>query len=522
MNRTAKLFATALLCGAVALSTADTAGAFCGFYVSGADTKLYNNATQVVMMRDGTRTVLSMQNNYQGPPSDFAMVVPVPVVLQKENVKTLTREVFDHIDQLDAPRLVEYWERDPCYEPPKHDYGDMVPSMARASVAEESPAAAKPYGVKIEAQFTVGEYEIVVLSATDSSGLERWLKDNNYKIPDSSEPLLRPYVQGGSKFFVAKVDTKKVQFKDGMAALSPLRFHYDTDSFSLPVRLGLVNSSGKQDLIVHILGRNQRYEVANYKNVTIPTNLDVNEEAREQFGAFYAALFDKTVEENPGAVVTEYSWMSMQCDPCPGPALDLTELAVFGGDVIPSAQNGNGMYDFVLTRLHARYGKDSLGEDLIFKTATPISGGREVRTTGRLETGSQPDSMNNFQGRYAIRHAWKGPINCSNPQRGVWGGPPDGEPAGGGLKVAKDLAFAPRGQLQLASVVQHDVPEIGLKAAAPTVPFAGEVPPGAVVPPTAGGCGACRVSDGSPVPVLGAMVASVMAALAWLVRRRQK
>jgi hypothetical protein len=65
------------------------ADAFCGFYVSGADAKLFNNATMVVLMREGTKTVLSMQNNYQGPPEDFAMVVPVPVVLQKENVKTL-------------------------------------------------------------------------------------------------------------------------------------------------------------------------------------------------------------------------------------------------------------------------------------------------------------------------------------------------------------------------------------------------------------------------------------------------
>ena len=48
--------------------------AFCGFYVSGADAKLYNNATQVVLLRDGPRTVLSMQNNYQGPPENFAMV----------------------------------------------------------------------------------------------------------------------------------------------------------------------------------------------------------------------------------------------------------------------------------------------------------------------------------------------------------------------------------------------------------------------------------------------------------------
>ena len=85
------------------------AAAFCGFYVSGAEGKLFANATQVVMMREGTRTVLAMQNDYQGPPNDFAMVVPVPVVLQKENVKTLPKAIFAKVDALSAPRLVEYW-----------------------------------------------------------------------------------------------------------------------------------------------------------------------------------------------------------------------------------------------------------------------------------------------------------------------------------------------------------------------------------------------------------------------------
>src|SRR5450755_2066504 len=106
------------------LEAARDARAFCGFYVSGADAKLTNDATQVVLMRDGTRTVLSMQNSYQGPPEDFALVIPVPVVLQKENVKTLARGVFDRVDQLTAPRLVEYWEQDPCPRPmPRERFG---------------------------------------------------------------------------------------------------------------------------------------------------------------------------------------------------------------------------------------------------------------------------------------------------------------------------------------------------------------------------------------------------------------
>ncbi len=57
-----------------------------GSEVRGADQKLFNNATTVVLMREGTRTVLSMQNNYQGPPENFAMVVPVPVVLHSNEV----------------------------------------------------------------------------------------------------------------------------------------------------------------------------------------------------------------------------------------------------------------------------------------------------------------------------------------------------------------------------------------------------------------------------------------------------
>jgi hypothetical protein len=96
--------------GALALALSTTpAHAFCGFYVSGSGDKLFNEATEVVLMRDGTRTVLSMQNDFKGPLEDFAMVVPVPVVLHEKDVKTLPRDVFDHTDGLGTPRLVEYW-----------------------------------------------------------------------------------------------------------------------------------------------------------------------------------------------------------------------------------------------------------------------------------------------------------------------------------------------------------------------------------------------------------------------------
>jgi MYXO-CTERM domain-containing protein len=449
-----------LIAGLLFLSPS-VAEAFCGFYVGGADSQLYNNATQVVLMREGKRTVLSMRNNYQGPPKGFAMVVPVPVVLQEENVKTLPDEVFARVDKLSAPRLVEYWEQDPCFVPQPYDYA--VQESGVMPTADEGGGPPRGLGVTIEAKFDVGEYNIVILSAKDSTGLETWLKQEKYEIPKGAAPYLRPYVEGGSKFFVAKVDPKKVKFKDGQTMLSPLRFHYDSEDFNLPVRLGLMNSSGTQDLLVHILAQGQRYEVANYPNVTIPTNINVKDSVRNSFGEFYAALFDSTLEKNPKAVVTEYSWDASTCDPCPEPALDGNELATLGYDVLPSAKGG-GPRGFVLTRLHARYSTASLGEDLVFKAAPPIAGGREHLVEGnKLEEGSRPAGQNNFQGRYAMRHEWTGPIECENPQRGRWGGPPSGTQHSG-TQAATDLAFAPRGKTVLANVVAQDVPEIGLVA----------------------------------------------------------
>ncbi len=117
--------------------------------------------------------------------------------------------------------------------------------------------------------------------------------------------------------------------------LSPLRFHYDSESFNPPVRLGLLNSSGVQDLLVHVLA-SERDEVANYPNAFVPTNLEVKESARAGFGKFYVALLDAVMRQQPGAVVTEYAWQANNCDPCPETPLQLEELVTLGADVLPS------------------------------------------------------------------------------------------------------------------------------------------------------------------------------------------
>jgi hypothetical protein len=465
----------ALLAG---LGSADPALGFCGFFVAGSDAKLTNHASQVVLLRDGRRTVMTMSNTYQGPPEDFAMVVPVPTVLKKEDVKTLAPDVFDHIDALSAPRLVEYWEQDPC-RPPESEAEEDAEGGGDDKGGVRRRAEGHGYGVKVEARFAVGEYEIVILSAKDSSGLERWLTDYHYKIPQGAAEALAPYIRDQMKFFVAKVNIQKVKKNpQGLVVLSPLRVSFEAEELRLPVRLGLLNAAEKQDLIVYVLHPDSRFEVANYPNVFIPTNLEVVDEVRKSFPAFYAELFDATLEKmKRRAVVTEYAWQTTSCDPCPTPPLLPSDLATLGAPVergdmdeepaVRGRSYHGSFAPWVLTRLHTRYDRATLSEDLIFKKARPVVGGRANWDGTSLDTGAGPASegINNFQGRYIIRHYWTGAVKCENPRYGVWGGPPSGaEPE---PEAARGLGLAPRGKVALKKVVQSPVPSLGLPGQAP-------------------------------------------------------
>ena len=460
--------------------------AFCGFFVSGADAELYNDASQVVLMRKGNRTVMSMSNNYKGPTEAFAMVVPVPVVLQEEQVKTLPTGIFTKVDQLSAPRLVEYWEQDPCYRPPpRRTYTKKASSRPRPKSGRK-PQSSPDLGVTVEAEFVVGEYQIVILSAKEANGLERWLRMNGYNIPQGASEALAPYIRDEMKFFVAKVDIAKVKRDaDGVVVLSPLRFDYESAQLRLPVRLGLLNAKGKQDLLVYILHPTSRFEVANYPNVFIPSNLEVENEVRTRFGEFYTALFDATLAKAGGkAVVTEYAWQTSSCDPCPVPPLQPSDLYTLGGDALGegkpnqiagpapskrrmrSRRRGRGGFfgnfsRWVLTRLHTRYSKATLSEDLVFTAAGPVVGGRgSAGRSTEAPGGVESASTNNFQGRYIIRHYWEGAVACKEPVWGRWGGPPKGHQST--TQAATNLASAQRGGVTLRKIVRSPLPQLGL------------------------------------------------------------
>src|SRR5262245_30750776 len=69
----------------------------CGMMIARNDTLRYNDALQFAVVRDGTKTTMTLQNKYRGPVEQFALLVPVPVVLREGDVKTLNLGVFEEL-----------------------------------------------------------------------------------------------------------------------------------------------------------------------------------------------------------------------------------------------------------------------------------------------------------------------------------------------------------------------------------------------------------------------------------------
>jgi hypothetical protein len=371
-----------------------TAQAFCGFYVARADTALFNQASQVVLVRDDNRTVITMANDFQGDVQDFAMVIPVPTFIEREQINVGDRAVVEHLDAYTAPRLVEYHDPDPCVRYEALMSRDMKNAAKASSIAEESERR-RALGVTIEASYTVGEYDILILSATESSGLIKWLDQNDYRIPKGAEDVVDSYLKQDMRFFVAKVNLKE-QTKLGYSKLRPLQVAYESNKFMLPIRLGTLNANGKQELYIYALTKTGRVETTNYRTVKLPSNNEVPEFVQNEFGDFYRAMFARqTKKENDRGVFLEYAWDMAWCDPCAADPLSADELRKLGVYWV-EGNRGQGFapspaQNVFVTRLHVRYDRKHFPEDLVFQ-----------------ETGDRQ----NYQGRYVIRHPWKGQPQC--------------------------------------------------------------------------------------------------------------
>lgn len=387
------------------------ASAFCGFYVSKADGTLKNKTSQVIIVHDGKRSVITMYNDFKGNMKDFAMVVPVPVVLKREDIKVIDQQIFNMLNDYSKPRLVEYFDQNPC-ELDKEEY-DMKRKSSPSAMLEGRVAGVSvskdDHGVKVEAKYLVGEYDILLLSAKESSGLKTWLTENGYKIPEAANEVLQPYINSNMKFFVVKVNEKEKRKLPGNF-LRPIQISFNSPKFMLPIRLGMANADGDQDMIVYAFTKKGRIESTNYRNVELPTGKNIPLFVQNNFSNFYTNLFQHQWDREGKAVtMLEYAWdvspkNYVKCDPCVATApstQDLVQSGVFwlnqNNEYDPDNLDDDDSNDIkysdnvYFSRLHIRYNRNSFPQDLMFQ---------------------ETFNKENFQARYIITHPATGDLNC--------------------------------------------------------------------------------------------------------------
>ncbi|TND05045.1 MAG: hypothetical protein FD123_3665 [Bacteroidetes bacterium] len=371
--------------------------AFCGFYVAKADAKLFNKTSEVIIVRNGEKTTITMSSDFQGEVKDFAMVVPVPVVLQKEQVKIIEHALFRKMDDYSGPRLVSYNDEDPCYVPPTYNHreGDMVFCSASGASMTLGAFSSVNQVVKIEAKYSVGEYDILVLSSKESGALETWLIQNGYKIPEGAKEVLDPYIKSNMKFFVVKANSDEMK-RLKTDKLRPIQISFNSPKFMLPIRLGMANATDAQDMVVYAFSKVGRIEVTNYRTVEMPTGQNVPLFVEQKFGPFYKDLYTRTYKkEGKNAVMLEYAWdisgsVSQFCDPCVGPPPMLQDLMTLGVDWVEQYHGGySGQIYF--TRLHTTYDRAHFPQDLMFQE-TP--------------------NKTNYQARYVLHRPASSSFDC--------------------------------------------------------------------------------------------------------------
>jgi hypothetical protein len=358
----------------------------------------------MVVARADNATTITMTADYRGDLQEFAVVIAVPEVLTREQIKIADGKLIDRLDEWTAPKLTESFDPYPC--PSRRR--SPGPRQTASSGVGAAPHVARPtgaLGVTVEAQYLVGEYDVAILSAQQSDGLQTWLNEAGYSVPAAAEPVLAQYIADGMKFFVAKVNLRQKQ-QLGFALLRPLQIAYRSARFVVPVRLSTINADGPQEMFILLLTPHGRVETENYPTRTIPTNLEVPPFVKKDYAGFYRAVFDKLVEASERrAVFIEHVSLVRARDRVHPPGLGTGGLAELGAGWLGDESSSRApcrlctpipTRTVVLTRLHVRYDAAHFPVDLMLK---------ETKNAAPLI------------GRFAINHPYIGTAGCPAAER---------------------------------------------------------------------------------------------------------
>ncbi len=350
------------------LALAPHAHAFCGAYVGAEGEELNNYSSEVVMARTGNVTTLTLISDYSGDATEFAMLLPIPEVIGPEDVDVVDPVLLEWIADYSMPREVAY-SCDTAFSTTQMGWGcggSLAPVAGSGlgtalGCSNSSLSYGGQSGAEVEAAWSEAGYDFVVLSAEESSGLLDWLDFNGYAVPLGGEAILQEYVDGGAYFLAARVSLNDAPREGDW--LWPIQISYESDVFSLPIRIGTISSTGIQDVVIYALTDAEldgTVAISNYPRLEMPEECLLPED--KSMGDWYEERLSQAHAEGGAGWVQEYSWKlapvvsgGYHCDPCTAePVAPSGSFEPFGFD----SQSAH------LTRLRMRYTTEEATQDL--------------------------------------------------------------------------------------------------------------------------------------------------------------
>ncbi len=249
---------------------------------------------EALLAFDGETVRIALRTHFRAGPKDVAWIVPVPKA--PTDVRALKEGLFELLEEHTAPRFrwTEHYggaKSDGSFGGTLGgDEGDGELTVERA--------------VRVEASGTAGLFNWTVLGATDAAKLVEWLTENDYAVPDGSEPVFKQYVEDGWHWLAIKLRPEDA--RRPVLAPHPIGYTYSDRRLVYPLVISQLSADTENEIVLYVLSR-RRCHAKNWANARV-TSDTLRRDPRSPSGTNYEALLAGLTEKHGGRLfMTEYS-----------------------------------------------------------------------------------------------------------------------------------------------------------------------------------------------------------------------
>lgn len=264
---------------------------------------------RVVIVRDGTKTVLTMAGGVKGlsDKTELTWLIAVPPTVDVKHFNIGTAGLLAALDQYTAPRLVLTSDPDPC--------------------SDAQVSGARIIAVKDKTSFSDGDYDIKVLSVADSKRVAASLERQGFKLSSGDKTRIAAEIKRERIFAVVSITRLSES-----SMLKPVQVAYDDAQGDLPLTFG-AGTMGASTLQLYVITRQGRGELKGFKTSRFPAGETVPARVQDNVTRVFEAIALHAVRDakEPTARL-EYAGDLGFCDPCAAdaPTVDvLRKLGVF-------------------------------------------------------------------------------------------------------------------------------------------------------------------------------------------------